>query len=83
MRIETAEVQAATTRHGRQGGSRGGALIQLQIGQELVEVSFDETGIHFSQDGASHPGGTLPWGVAIAMSLIPANLPRTASATAV
>ena len=60
-----------------------GCSIELQIGQEVIEVWLDETGIHFSQAGAANPGGTLPWGEAIAMSLIPPHLPRMATVKAV
>jgi hypothetical protein len=42
---------------------------------ETIRVWLDETGIHFHSDG-SRTEGHLPWSVAIAMSLLPPDVPR-------
>jgi hypothetical protein len=46
------------------------------IGRETIQVWLDDAGIHFRHADRSHTEGHLPWSVAIAMSLIPADLPR-------
>ena len=43
---------------------------------ETIRVWLDETGIHFVSEG-SRAEGHLPWTVAIAMSLLPPDLPRS------
>jgi hypothetical protein len=57
--------------------------VELCIGREIIDVWLDEQGIHFRQEGAQAPEGVLPWGVAIAMSLLPPGLPRMPTVTAV
>jgi hypothetical protein len=57
--------------------------VELCIGREIIDVWLDDQGIHFRQEGASASEGVLPWGVAIAMSLLPPGLPRMPTATAV
>jgi len=42
---------------------------------ETIRVWLDETGIHFHSEG-SRAEGHLPWSVAIAMSLLPPDVPR-------
>jgi len=60
-----------------------GVPVELCIGMEIIDVWLDEHGIHFRQEGAHAIEGLLPWGVAIAMSLLPPGLPRMPTATAV
>ncbi|HTO71730.1 MAG TPA: hypothetical protein VMR31_17855 [Myxococcota bacterium] len=45
------------------------------INGEIIGVWLDETGIHFRADG-TRTEGHLPWSVAIAMSLLPPDVPR-------
>jgi hypothetical protein len=73
---------ASERRDGEQTLEDRGFPLELQIGQEIIDVWVDDTGIHFRQAGARHPGGTLPWGIAIAMSLIEPQLPRMATVAA-
>jgi hypothetical protein len=54
------------------------APIELRIGAEVIDVWLDDDGIHFRQEGTS-AGSVLPWGIAIAMSLVPGHLPRMPS----
>jgi hypothetical protein len=74
---------ASKRRDGEHGLRQPGFPLELQIGQEIIDVWVDDTGIHFHQAGSRHPGGTLPWGIAIAMSLIEPHLPRMATIAAV
>ena len=60
-----------------------GVPVELCIGREIIDVWLDEQGIHFRQEGAHASEGVLPWGVAIAMSLLPPGLPRMPTVTAV
>jgi len=53
-----------------------GVPLELVIGRETIRVWLDDAGIHFRHAEGSRTEGHLPWSVAIAMSLIPANLPR-------
>jgi hypothetical protein len=53
-----------------------GVPLELVIGRETIRVWLDDAGIHFRHADGSHTEGHLPWSVAIAMSLIPADLPR-------
>jgi hypothetical protein len=62
---------------------RAGVPVELCIGREIIDVWLDEQGIHFRQEGAQAPEGVLPWGLAIALSLLPPGLPRMPTATAV
>ncbi len=65
------------------GGVRANLVpIELRIGHEVIDVWLDEHGIHFQQEGGG-PSGVLPWGVAIAMSLVPPGLPQMPSVEAV
>lgn len=43
---------------------------------ETIRVWLDETGIHFQHANGSRTEGHLPWSVAIAMSLLPPDVPR-------
>ena len=43
---------------------------------ETIQVWLDETGIHFRHSNGSRTEGHLPWSVAIAMSLLPPDVPR-------
>lgn len=48
--------------------------LELRIGQERVDVWFDDRGIHFRQSEGKHTEGLLPWDTAMAMSLVPRRL---------
>ena len=61
---------------GTRSATPHGVPVELCIGREIIDVWLDEQGIHFRQEGAHAPEGVLPWGVAIAMSLLPPGLPR-------
>ena len=71
----------AATRYGPSGPqacsrpAQAGFPVELRIGAETIDVWVDERGIHFRQEGATC-ASTLPWGQAIAMSLVPRELPR-------
>ena len=56
--------------------SERGVPLELVIGRETIRVWLDDAGIHFRHADGSRTEGHLPWSVAIAMSLIPADLPR-------
>jgi hypothetical protein len=45
-------------------------------GGETIRVWFDEAGIHFRHSNGSRTEGHLPWSLAIAMSLLPPDVPR-------
>lgn len=51
-------------------------LVELVVGRETIRVWLDDAGIHFRHTDGSRTEGHLPWGVAIAMSLLPPDLPR-------
>ncbi len=53
-----------------------GVPLELVIGRETIRVWLDDAGIHFRHADGSNAEGHLPWSVAIAMSLIPPDLPR-------
>ena len=59
-------------------GTRGVPL-KLFIDEELIDVWLDETGIYFRHPHGSNTEGHLPWTTAIAMSLVPEDLPRQVS----
>jgi hypothetical protein len=50
--------------------------LELMVGCETICVWIDDSGIHFRHTDGSRTEGHLPWSVAIAMSLIPADMPR-------
>jgi hypothetical protein len=75
--------RASVRRCAERAAHRAGVPVELCIGREIIDVWLDEYGIHFRQEGAHAPEGVLPWGVAIAMSLIPPGLPRMPTVTAV
>lgn len=50
--------------------------LELLVGCETIRVWLDDSGIHFRHTDGSRTEGHLPWSVAIAMSLVPADLPR-------
>ena len=56
--------RSADCRGGDRRANPRGVPLELVIGRETIRVWLDDAGIH------------LPWSVAIAMSLIPANSPR-------
>jgi len=60
----------------RSAPQRGGVPLELVIGGETIRVRLDESGIHFRHAEGSATEGHLPWLIAIAMSLIPPDLPR-------
>ena len=53
-----------------------GVPLELVVGRETIRVWLDDAGIHFRHADGSSAEGHLPWTVAIAMSLIPPDLPR-------
>jgi hypothetical protein len=67
----------------RNAPRRGGVPLDLVIRHETgsdvgetIRVWFDETGIHFRHSNGSRTEGHLPWSLAIAMSLLPPDVPR-------
>ncbi len=62
----------------REGGASLDLAVRLEllIGRETIRVWIDDSGIHFRHTDGSSTEGHLPWSVAIAMSLIPADMPR-------
>lgn len=63
-------------RGGDRRASDRGVPLELVIGRETIRVWLDDAGIHFRHEDGSRTEGHLPWSVAIAMSLIPADMPR-------
>jgi hypothetical protein len=59
-----------------------GVSLKLHVDDEMIDVWLDDSGIHFSHPDGTSTQGHLPWGIAIAMSLIPPQLPRMAEVTA-
>ena len=59
-----------------------GVALKLHIDGEMIDVWLDDRGIHFSHPVGTSTRGHLPWGIAIAMSLLPPELPRMAAVTA-
>lgn len=47
--------------------------VELCIGSHRIDVWLDHRGIHFRQQDGAVAEGHLPWEVAIAMSLVPAE----------
>lgn len=47
-----------------------------EVAGETIRVWLDETGIHFRHSNGSRTEGHLPWSLAIAMSLLPPDVPR-------
>ena len=60
----------------RNAPQRRGVPLELVIGGETIRVWLDETGIHFRHSDGSRTEGHLPWTLAIAMSLLPPDVPR-------
>lgn len=67
----------------RNGTRRRGVPLDLVIRDESSEVAgetihvwLDETGIHFRHANGSRTEGHLPWSLALAMSLLPPDVPR-------
>ncbi len=58
------------------GGHEYGVALELVVGRETIRVWLDDAGIHFRHAEGSRAEGHLLWSVAIAMSLIPPDLPR-------
>ena len=56
---------------------RGSNAVELQIGRDVVDIWFDDNGIHFRGHGDRHTEGVLPWDIAMAMSVVPEQLRRT------
>ncbi len=63
-------------RGGDRRANERGVPLELVIGRETIRVWLDDAGIHFRHADGSPTEGHLPWSVAIAMSLIPADSPR-------
>ena len=68
--------RSADCRGGDRRANSRGVPLELVIGRETIRVWLDDAGIHFRHADGSPTEGHLPWSVAIAMSLIPANSPR-------
>ena len=68
--------RSADCRGGDRRANSRGVPLELVIGRETIHVWLDDAGIHFRHADGSPTEGHLPWSVAIAMSLIPANSPR-------
>lgn len=73
----------------RSAARRSGVPLDLVIretgseaGGETIRVWFDETGIHFRHSKGSRTEGHLPWSLAIAMSLLPPDVPRVGTVEA-
>ena len=60
----------------RNAPHRRGVPLELVIGGETIRVWLDETGIHFRHSDGSRTEGHLLWSLAIAMSLLPPDVPR-------
>lgn len=60
----------------RNAPRRRGVPVDLVTGGETIRVWLDETGIHFQHANGSRTEGHLPWSLAIAMSLLPPDVPR-------
>jgi hypothetical protein len=56
------------------------AALELAVGNEVIEVRVDRSGIRFRHSGGSVEGH-LPWEVALALSLLPEPLRRLSRAT--
>lgn len=54
--------------------------LELEVGEEIVEVRLDTEGIHFRHPDGSETQGHLSWDVAIAMSLLPEGMKRATPA---
>ncbi len=54
--------------------------LELEVGEEIVEVRIEADGIHFCHPHGTETRGHLSWDVAIAMSLLPDSLKRAAPA---
>ncbi len=57
------------------------AALELVVGDEVIEVRVDREGIHFRHASGEASEGCLPWDVAIAMSLLPEGVRRSASSS--
>jgi hypothetical protein len=61
----------------QRSGTQGGSVpLELVIDGETIRVWLDEAGIHFRHTEGTRTEGHLPWLLAIAMSLLPPDLPR-------
>jgi hypothetical protein len=47
--------------------------LELAVGDEIIEVRVDRTGIHFRHPRA-RSGGSIPWDMALALSLLPEEM---------
>jgi hypothetical protein len=59
------------------------AALELAVGDEVIEVRVDRSGIRFRHPCPGSVEGHLPWDVALALSLLPEplrELARTAAA---
>jgi hypothetical protein len=56
------------------------AALELAVGDEVIEVCVDQSGIRFRHSCHGSVEGHLPWDVAIALSLLPEPLRRLARA---
>ena len=66
----------------RPGSSEDDASLELAVGDEVIEVRVDRDGIHFRHPEGSEAAGSLPWDLAIALSLLPDSARRTGSTRA-
>jgi hypothetical protein len=51
------------------------AALELAVGDEIIEVRVDRAGIHFRHPQA-RSGGSIPWDMALALSLLPDEIRR-------
>jgi hypothetical protein len=49
------------------------AALELAVGDEIIEVRVDRAGIHFRHPRA-RSGGSIPWDMALALSLLPEEM---------
>ena len=59
-----------------ESGHESGQGSGSEFAGETIRVWLDETGIHFRHSSGSRTEGHLPWSLAIAMSLLPPDVPR-------
>lgn len=57
------------------------AALELTVGNEVIEVRVDQSGIRFRHPAPGSVEGHLPWEVAIALSLLPEPLRRLSRTT--
>jgi hypothetical protein len=51
-------------------------VLELQVGDEIIEVRLDDAGIHFCHPWGDASEGYLTWDAALAMSFLPESYRR-------